>query len=90
MTDDEYQKLLLYCRNKNNKDKPEYKDRFVLKCIASDLRRSITKYRTLIKEKTRVLEMCKDERKIEKYLKEINEFRDAKIIIIKQFRSLKF
>lgn len=89
MTETQYKELLKYCRDKRNYNNPDFKDKYALRVVALEIRRSITNHKTWIKNKMRILEITKNEIKIKQSLKDINDIKESKRQLIKQFAELK-
>jgi hypothetical protein len=86
MTEIQYKELQKWCQK--NKKHPDYNKNVLLRNEATSIRNSINGYNNYIKNGMYILEACKDEEKINKWLDIINGYKAKKDIQQKKFSEL--
>jgi hypothetical protein len=88
MTEQQYKELQKWCASHYNKGTEEYKNKVALRNAATSIRRNIIFYKKKIKDAMFVLEACKEKEKINKWTIYINEYKDARDLLMKKFEQL--
>lgn len=88
MTTEQYKALQAWCAKSSSKRDPLYQAKVALRNKASQLRMEIRGYQKYIKDACFWLDSSKDESKITEWTKSINNSRDKKSLLQKQFNEL--